>query len=166
MGDINIEVNNYLRDAQWRTAELTGEMDAIKDDGNIGFQRRDSIRLQLSTFMDLLYVTDYSIYGGYNFIYGGDEPWTDKEIQAEIDYLRSIGEMSEVPFLSFAEYQQDVVLNVVESGIPASGVDFPNGNQGDFLYYANTGNSPIATPFSTIAGHTTETIDIYFANRL
>ena len=168
MSDINTEVNNYLRDAQWATAELTTEMDDIKDDGNVGFQRRDAIRLQLSTFMDVLFVADYSFYEGYNFLYAGDTPWTDAEIQTEIDYLRDIGEMSEVPFLSFADYQQNVVMNVIENGdsVPGIGVNFPNGASGDFLYYANTGNNPIATPFPTTVGHTTELIDAYFLRRL
>jgi hypothetical protein len=164
MIDINQYVSDYLRDAQWRTSELSIQMDEIKDDGNTGFKRRDTQRLQLSVFMDLLYVTDYSFKEGYNFLYAGDEPWTDAEIQAEIDYLRSIGEMSEVPFLTFADYQLNVLGNVVDNGTVIIG--FPAGNQGDFLYYANTGNSPIPTPFPDVAGHTTETIDAYFANRI
>lgn len=170
MTDINQEIYNYLRDAQWKTAELTVEMDEIKDEGNIGFQRRDAQRLQLSIFMDVLYVTDYSFYDGYNFIYAGDEPWTDKEIQAEIDYLRSIGELSEVPFLTFADFQQTTILNAPgEGGDPSTPSEpsiFPYGNQNDFLFYANSGNTPIATPFPNSAGHiNNETIDNYFLNR-
>lgn len=163
--DINVEINNYLRDAQWRTSELTIQMDEIKDDGNTGFKRRDNQRLQLSIFMDLLYVTDYSFIDGFNFLAGGDEPWTDEEIQAEIDYLRDIGEMSEVPFLTFTDYQLNVVNNTIISDGNGGSISFPIGNQNDFLFYANAGSNPITTPFPITAGHTFETIDSYFDGR-
>ncbi len=166
MNDINVQVNRFLADSQWRTAELTIEMDVIKDDGNIGFKYKDNQRLQLSVFMDLLYISDYSFIDGYNFLRGGDDPWSDAEIQAEIDYLRDIGEMSEVPFLTFTDYQQNVVNNIIDDGstIPG-GVSFPYGNKGDFIFYANSGSSPIATPFPINAGFADDTIDAYFLDR-
>ena len=75
--------------------------------------------------------------------------------------------MSEVPFLTFADFQQNVVINTtINEDSGSSGVSFPNGSQGDFLYYANTGNTPIATPFPITIGHEGETFAAYFGDRL
>ena len=150
-------VNNFLRDAQWRVAELGNEITALKKQG-YDYEEPKWLRAQLILWMDLLYESRASIYEGYNFL----GSWSDRDIQAECEYLRKLTGMAKVPIITFAGYSPEI-RNEIIGGDPGDGVDFPFGNVGDILVYETQGSSPNAIPFPQVGGMEGETIFEYFS---
>jgi len=48
-------ISNYLRDAQYRIAELSIEMNELEDQGSYQYQKLYRSRLELALLMDILY---------------------------------------------------------------------------------------------------------------
>ena len=154
MADINTIVNDFLRDAQYRIAEFTIEINEKKKEG-YSYDEEQFMRAQLILFMDLLYDSRADIYEGYNFL----EDWTDLEIQRETEYLRKFTGMGEIPYLTFAGYSPEIRQEILGDG---NGVTFPFGNVGDMLIYQTAGIAPVTIPFPEEGGMIGETIDEYF----
>lgn len=52
---LNDYIANYLRDAQYKIAELSVEMDTLQDQGSYQYEKLYRSRLELAMFMDILY---------------------------------------------------------------------------------------------------------------
>ena len=152
MADINEVVDRFLADAQYRIAELSIEMNQLKDDRQ-PYERQAKIRANLILWMDLLYESRDCIYEGYNYL--GE--WTDEEIQAECEYLRNISGMAEIPAFSFAGYSSTIKANIVGATPDAQ---FPFGTAGNILVYENDGSIPVTKPFPEEGGMIEEINDI------
>lgn len=135
---LNQEISNFLRDSQYRFAELTVNKDAREDTGDIAIRSEISIRRQLDAFLFLLYTNRYDIItpeqGDWpNFLY---DKWTDDEIITEMDYLRELSEMNLIPWLDFTAsvnvIRQEVTEIVIQEidGIRQSSI-------GDLPVYIN-----------------------------
>ena len=154
MATIDETINNFLRDAQYRIAELSV---SIEEKRKEGYSHDDELwlRSQLILWMDMIYDPRGGIYDGYNYL----ESWTDREIQAECEYLRKLSGMAHMPLLTFAGYSPQIRQIITGDSGSAT---FPYGNINDILVYTSAGNTPVATPFPQIGGMTTETIAEYF----
>jgi hypothetical protein len=153
MANLNTVVNDFLRDAQYRVAELSEIIDQGKRKRKRGRgrteQERDH-RMQLLLWMDCLYDSRQTVYDvDYNFLYD----WTDNEIIAECEYLRSITGMNEVPWMTWAGYSPSVRVVVTQT---TTG-NLPVGNEDDMITYDGNGN-PISIPFPEIGGQQGETL--------
>lgn len=148
-------IANFLRDAQYRVAELAVVINDKKKEG-YNYEEEEWLRAQLILWMDLLYDPRADIYEGYNFL----EDWTDREIQAECEYLRKLTGMGDIPWLTFAGYSPQIRQEIL--GDSSGGASFPFGNVGDILIYEVAGNIPVPRPFPDVGGMVGETIAEYF----
>lgn len=98
--DVNKKVNEFLRDAQYRIAELSVDIDTSRQNDNSEYEIGEAYdkRSQLLIFMDVLYESFSPIHDGYNYL----ASWTDKGIVSEIEYLRNVTGMNPMPYLDFA----------------------------------------------------------------
>ena len=167
---INEYIDSFLRDAQYRIATLSVEIDSLEDKGSYQYRELFNKRLELSTFMDIVYEGKWYIIDGYNHIQytesaDQEETWTEKEVIQEIEYLRYYTEMNEVPFITFtAHYPQ--IVNSIGSGGSGSGTDFPAGLPGQTIFY-NASSEPYADWIDPYGGmYTGESINSYFSGRL
>ena len=98
--NVNETVNDFLRDAQYRIAELSTQVNTH----NTNIERLSDIddikdiRSQLIMFMDVVYEGYTAIYDGSNYL----GYWTDLQIVEECEYLRNISGMNAMPYLSFS----------------------------------------------------------------
>jgi hypothetical protein len=158
MADVNTVVNDFLRDAQYRVAELAIAI----NEGKKKHKRRrgknteeKDWRTQLLLWMDILFDSRNPIYStDYNFLFD----WTDREIIAECEYLRALTGMNNIPFLTWAGYSPTVRVVVTQQ---VAG-NLPAGNEDDIITYDGNGN-PITIPFPKIGGMQSETISQYFS---
>lgn len=145
MADIDQIVNDFMRDAQWRVAEIGIELDEMKSRNSAEYKRLSFIREELYLFMDSLYIGRHPISDGYTYIYN---IWTERQVIEEIEYLRSWSGMTITPFYNFVSYYTQV-LNQITQGGNASGL--PQGDPGDF-YVVNANGFVEAYPFPSFAG--------------
>lgn len=157
MADLNTTIADFLRDAQYRVAELTIEMNAMKKKRDEYYSLHD-LRAQLIMWMDLLYESRDSIYGD-DFNYLDPEIWPEWDIISECEYLRRISGMATIGYLTFAGYSP-IVRNIITGG-SGSG-NLPVGAENQYIRYDANGD-PVAEDFPSIGGMETETITQYFS---
>ena len=158
MATLDEQINNFLRDASWRIAELSGEIDQLKRQDKT-FREQAEQRAELSVFMDLLYDTINPILNDYTFL---KVDWTEREIIAEMEYLREHTQMAEIPYITFTGYSPTIIVDG-GTGPGNPGGTFPPGTVGQILTY-NASGDLIAVDFPSDGGMlTNETIDEYFA---
>lgn len=163
-------INNFLRDAQYRIGVLSSEIDALEDDGSYRYRLKSRQRLELGTFMDIVYEGKWYITNaGYNHIQyttamGEKVLWTEKEVIQEIEHLRYYTEMNEVPFITFtAHYPQ--IVNFIGGGGSGSGTGLPAGTYGQVIFYNALGVA-YADDIDEYGGmYTNESINSYFSGR-
>lgn len=153
---ISIEqyIANFIKDAQYRIAELGVIIDEEGDFDSPVYKEAQSWTLQLHQYMEVLYVGEMNIIDGFNFL-----DWDDYSIKAEAEYLRNLTGMVTSPFITFVgEYPQ-----IVESitGI-SEATGLPIGFQGQYVGYDANGN-PIAEVFPLTAGmQDNDTVETFF----
>jgi hypothetical protein len=151
-------IDDFLRDAQYRIGELSSEIDDVEDNGSTQYRELYEKRMQLITFMDIVYEGKWYIVDGYNHIQytttaGTEDMWTEREVIQEIERLRYYTSMNEMPFINFtAHYPQ--IVNPIGSGGSGNGGNLPAGLPGDTIFYNASGM------------FTGESINSYFSNRL
>ena len=156
--DVNTVVNDFLRDAQFRVAELSIVIDNAKRTKKKRrggrTEQEQQWRAMLILWMDCLWDSRQPIHGSdYNFLFD----WTDREIIEECEYLRYLTEMNEIPYLSFAGFSPEVRNKITET---VAG-NLPAGNEDDIITYDGNGD-PITIPFPKVGGMVAETIAQYF----
>lgn len=158
----NQVVANFLRDAEWRIAELSTEMGLLDDDGDIKYIELQHLRQGLITWMNIVYDFHHNLTSdGYNLLLGGANPWTDAEVVLECERQRSIAGLNPVPFIEFTGQVTEIVSNIINE----DGVDFPAGFQGQILIY-NASGVPEAQDFPPYGGQEDgESLDTYFTAR-
>lgn len=150
---IEQKISDFLRDAQYRMAEIANRMEE-KDDYDNEFEELEEQRLSLYLFMDCIYIGNWSIRGGgYNHLF-----WDDYDIEHEMEYLRNYCGMVTSPYITFVGNYPTIVASVGAS----SGSSIPNGAPSEYIYYDAAGN-PITAPFPVFAGATdSDTVETYF----
>lgn len=156
MADLNTTISDFLRDSQFRVAELSVEMAAMKTK-RPEYYRLHDLRAQLILWMDLLYESRDNIHGD-DFNYLDPEVWSERAIISECEYLRKISGMATIGYITFAGYSP-IIRNII-TGV--SGGNLPAGLENQYIVYDVNGN-PVATNFPTIGGMQTETITQYFS---
>jgi hypothetical protein len=161
-------VSDYLRDAQYRIAQLTGEIDSLKDEGeeNPNFVLLKEKRMALIRFMRLVYDPFHSFQdAGYNFLKASTE-WSDREIINEIEYLRDYTDMALIPYAVFTGFYPTIVNNILGDNFGGGGVaNLPEGEYLNVLRY-NINGELEAIPFPQYTGMGNLTINDYFSGRL
>lgn len=158
MVDIDQIVNDFMRDAQWRVAEIGIELDNMPSKKSAEYKRLYHIRQELYLFMDTLYVGRHVIRDGYTYMFN---TWSERETIEEIEYLRNWSGMTVTPFYNFVSRYEQIRNNITGNG-GSSG--FPNGDPGDF-YVINANGFVEAYPFPNFAGLIdSESIDDYFSS--
>lgn len=170
---LNEHIANFLRDAQYRVAQLGIEMDELDDEGNYQYKELYKQILRLELFMSVLYKGMWKIVDNYNHIqivdgHNSDDKttWTEREIIQEIERLRYECSMNEVPFITFTGHYPIIVQQVLGgSGSGGSGFTPPAGQYRQFLMY-NLAGVLVPVTFSEYGGQLdTEGINDYFINR-
>jgi hypothetical protein len=171
MATIATYIDNFLRDAQYRVGQLTAEIDTIEDNGSYQYREKRRQRLELTTFMDVLYEGKWYITSGYNHIqYGGggtdENTWTEREIIQEIEHLRYYTEMNEVPFINFTAHYPQIVNFITGAGGSGSVTGVPAGLYGMSIFY-NASAQAYADYIDPYGGmYTAESISSYFNGRI
>ena len=154
--DINTIIADFLRDTQYRVAELSIEIDQARDQ-QLFDKGAFAIRAELILWMDLLYDARHNIREpDYNFL----DSWEERDIIGECEYLRQKSSMSSIPYLTFAGYSPEI-QNIIIGDPGSGGGTLPTGNPGDHIVY-NAASVPITEPFPEIGGLQGETIDQFF----
>jgi len=171
---INEHIDLFLRDAQYRIAQLSVEIDELEDQGSYKYQELFRWRLELSSFMDVVYTGVWFITDGFNHIQLTDEQdteegWTESEVMQEIEYLRYYTLMNEAPFITFTGHYPQIVNPVSQTtgiGSVGNGVILPSGQPGMTVFYDASGQL-YADSISPYSGHIdNESINAYFSGRL
>lgn len=161
-------VNDFLRDAQWKIAKLSEEMDELSDDGGYQYEDLRNLRRELMTWIDALYWGRHAFKdSGFTFLYAGENAWTDDEIVRECHLLRYKANLNPVPYISWNNYNPSIVSwgASATTGNTVSGATFPVGTLGQYLTFDASGNV-IAASFPIYAGASeSEDIFDYFLNR-
>lgn len=153
--DIDQYIADFLRDAQFRIAQIAEEMDGLDSIDSPRYKELEGFRLELYQYMDILYIGAWSIKDGFNHL-----DWTDNEIQAEAEYLRATTGMITSPFTTFVGNFPEIVASITNQ-TPVSGL--PIGVNGDFILY-DENNIPQTVKFPIIVGAVTnENITTYYA---
>lgn len=152
MATIQELVEDFLRDAQYRIAEIQNEMESL-DDQDFRFELLKEQREDLYLFMHCIYIGQWNIKDGYNHL-----DWDDWDIQNEMEYLRESCEMITSPFVTFVGNYP----SIVESLGSSFGDALPSGTPQDYIYYDANGNA-VTAPFPVQAGATdSDTPSTYF----
>lgn len=162
-------ISNFLRDAQYRIAQLSVKMDELQDDGSYQYKKLFQQRLELIVFMAILYEGKWYIEGGYNHIQYEDteETWNSNDIIAEIEHLRYYTNMNEVPYITFtAHYPQIASYLGIVGQVGSGGTQFPSGQPGNIIVY-NNNSEPYADDVDPWGGQLiNESITDFFEDRL
>lgn len=162
---LNEHILNFLRDAQYRIAKLSVEIDSLEDEGSYKYEELFAQRLSISTFMEVVYEGQWAITDGYNHLQ--TSTWTDREILQEIEHIRYYTKMSEVPFINFTAHYPKISSTIVQSGggeTPGNAANIPIGTSGQFLRY-NASGLLYADTIDPWAGYNDESITNYFQGR-
>ncbi len=155
MIDIDQYIADFIRDAQYRIAEIGVEIDGIKNGRSPRLKELLDWRDDLYLFMDILYVGEWSIIDGYNHL----TDWTDEMVQSEAEYLRNKTGMVTSPFTTFVGVYPEIVASI--GGGSSSGL--PQGDPLDFIQYNQNGEA-VTQPFPQFVGaQTGDTPATYFA---
>lgn len=145
---VQTEILNFMRDSQYRIAELTNDINLDNTFTREEKQEKRELRQRLFLFMNLLYITRYTIHNGKtNFL-----DWADDEILAEIEYLREESDMNPVPAMSFVGYDVEIVKKTGDGGSSYKGA--PNK-----IYAWDASGNPVALNFNQLPGNTAEDDD-------
>ena len=156
MAAIDDQINAFLRDASYRVAELTIEIDEKKNTDK-KFKEEAELRAELTTFMDLLYDSINPIKDDYTFL---KQSWPEREIIAEMEYLRGVSEMAEIPYITFTGYSPQVITQAGDDNVDST--MFPPGFVGQIMTYNISGDVVVVDFPSTGGMKIGETIDDYF----
>lgn len=158
--DINKEISDFLRDAQYKLALMTAEMDSKEDDGDPYYIELKIQRWELDYFYSILYETTMAMEGAYNWL--DIAGWTEKDILNEIHHLRNKYKMNGLPVLDYATIT-NTIINYVGGEEGGAGVPPPVGD-GDILI--GTPGGWIVGSLSEYAGMIdTESLNTYFTGR-
>lgn len=159
-------ISNFLRDAQYRIAKISIEMNEIEDKGSYQYDALNHSRAELSVFMSILYEGKYLIDGGYNHLQiGTGKTWTDRELISEIEYLRYYHKMNEVPYITFTQHYPKIIAALSGGGSGSSG-SLPSGNLGQLMGFDANG-TPTPIDYDVWGGHRDgESINSYFSGRV
>lgn len=162
---VDDHVANFLRDAQFRIAEISVEINGLEDKGSYQYTKLNESRLQLSLFMSMLYEGKWLITGSYNHVQIGEgQTWTEYELISEIQYLRHYNKMNVVPYITFTPHYPKIA-GLINGGGSGSVSSLPAGNFGQLMGFNGNGD-PEAQDIDEWAGHRTgETITAYFSGR-
>lgn len=165
-------VNDFIRDGQYKVAELTIEMDQLDDSGNYLYVEKEKLRHELLTWIDTLFWGRHELVESsqgsvntdpYNYTASGNA-WTDDEIIRECHKLRAKASLNPVPYISWNNYNPQIV-SFAASGGSGGNVNFPPGTLGQYLAYDINGNV-VAQSWPIYAGALeSEDIFDYFLNR-
>lgn len=160
-------VSDYLRDAQYRIAQLTGQIDSLRDEGeeNPNFVLLKEKRMALIRFMRLVYDPFHVFHNdGYNFLKAVTE-WSDREIIDEIEYLRDYTDMALIPYAVFTGFYPTIVNNILGDNFNQGAANLPTGDYLNVLRY-NINGVLEAIPFPQYTGMGNLPINDYFSGRL
>lgn len=143
MAAIDTYIEEFLRDAQYRIAQIGGELDDLNDADSPEYLKLSGYRLELYQFMDIIYVGTWSILDGYNHL-----DWDDYDIKAEAEYLRNRTGMVTSPFTTFVGVYPQIVDSVTGTDLTTG---LPAGDPGEFIYY-NNNSDPVTVKFPVSAG--------------
>ena len=153
MRDKDTVVFEFLRDAQYRVAELSTEIDTARRNA-VPYDDQEDLRMQLAAWMDILWDSITSIRDYYTLL-----DWTDREVIAECDYLRSISGMAEIPYITFSGYHPQIISKITGE---STGGNLPNGQFNQIISY-DVSENPYALDFPEEGGMLdNESIDEYF----
>lgn len=146
-------ISFFLVDAQYRVAELTIEINEIRQRSKKknDWKKPYLMRLELSVWISILYEAYMNIYDGYNFL----SNWTETQIKEECEYLRAKTGITRIPYLSFASYAPEIVI------VEGAGTGVPTGEQGQIVTY-DAARRAVAQPAPTDGGMLNMTIDEFF----
>jgi len=162
------QIANFLRDAQYKIAEISVKMNEIEDQGSYQYRELHKSRRDLTRFMNSLYEGKWLIQSGYTHMQiGEDLTWTEREVIEEIEHLRYYNHMNEMPYITFtARYPK--IVSIINGGGTGSGTsgDLPSGIFGQLMGFNGAGQ-PEAQTISPWGGHIDgESITAYFSGRL
>jgi hypothetical protein len=161
-------ISDFLRDAQYRVAKLSVEIDNLRAEGDSDFNfiLRRRKRDALIAFMELCYdPMTYFEANGYNFL-KAVTAWSDREIAAEIEFLREYTDMTRVPYMTFSGYYPTILNNILgDGGGPSTPANLPDGDYLNILRYDANGNLQ-AVSFPEYVGALSLDINDYFAGRI
>ena len=158
--DINKEISDFLRDAQYKLALITAEMDKLEDDGDVFYNDFKYQRWELDYFYSILYETTMAMQGEYNWLDAAE--WTDKEILVEIHYLRNKYKLNGQPVLDYASSVTKIVNFVIEGN---ESIIPPSTGPIDILVGTTSGTWLVGS-LSNYAGMiNTESLNSYFVGR-
>jgi hypothetical protein len=168
---LNDHIANFLRDAQYKIAEISVKMNEIEDQGSYQYRELHKSRRDLTRFMNSLYEGKWLIQSGYNHMQIGEpgegKTWTEREVIEEIQHLRYYNKMNEVPYITFtARYPK--IVSIINGGGPGSGNvgNLPSGVFGQLMGFNGAGQ-PEPQTISPWGGHIDgESITAYFSGRL
>lgn len=160
MATIQEHIAYFLRDAQYRLGELAGEKLKIQNPNSARAKEIRKIRFEIYSFLFVLYESYHDIYDEGESGFTND--WTDDEILAEIEYLRDIANISEIPWLDFPGVNQEIVQVIGTSG---SSANIENSTIG-YIAYFKTISALAGKPLSDTAGKLTSDIDAFFAGTI
>lgn len=148
-------VSDFIKDAQFRIAEIGVRLEDLKDKQEPEYLELEGFRLELYQFMDILYVGEWSIRDdGYNHL-----DWTDYEIRQEAEYLRNATGMITSPYTTFVSYFPSI--GQIPGAEEAGGL--PAGDPDSFILYDVNGN-PVTVDFPTAVGAiASDTVENYFS---
>ena len=147
-------INNFLRDASYRIAEYSIVIDTKKKEGE-NYDKERHLRSVLIQAMQVFYAPKQNLKEGYNYA----SNWTDRQIQAEIEFLRKVTKMTKYPSLTFTGYSPLIRQEILGDSGNAT---LPLGSTNDILVYSGNNNNPDPVPFPMEGGYKQESIDVYF----
>lgn len=153
MAVIDQSIADFIKDAQFRIAEIGTDLDGMEDFESPRYIELESFRLELYQFMDILYIGQWSIIDDYNHL-----DWEDYDIQREIEYLRNRTQMINSPYTTFVGNYPEIIETINDS----VKLSLPLGTFNDVIYYDENGNA-VTSPFPNVAGmNATDTPLTYF----
>lgn len=171
---IHTDILAFLRDAQYRVAELTSEINEGLEIGEIQSPKsKHRLRLELSMFIEVLYEINWGFTNGYNLILTNEDPvvymtgWNLNLLNHEMQYLRNKAGMVNMPLISFGPYWTDVVnISTGQNNPPINGGLNVIGVYKQFPMF-NISNQLVAVDVDEYAGMLlNETITDYFSGRV
>ena len=159
--DVNKQVSDFLRDAQWKLAKITAEMDSLEDDGDNLYQDLKHDRQELDYFYSILLETQQEVEGDYNWLSTAE--WTDKEILNEIHYLRNKHQMNGMPLLNY----QHTIHQIIAFSGASGGSGLPVSTSAGKILISTSGGGWEEGSLSDYVGMLdSESLNTYFAGRL
>ena len=153
MAAIDLYISEFIKDAQFRIAEIGTELDNLDDFCSPRYVELEGYRIELYQFMDVLYIGQWSIIDGYNHL-----DWEEYDIKREMEYLRNRTQMINSPYTTFVGNYPEIVESIIDSAKLA----LPLGEFNDVIYYDENGNA-VTSPFPVTAGmNATDTPLTYF----